>query len=488
MSDYNSSLPVRTENNGDVAAKIVDGTITSQALAVDAAGKITTKLDDAAGNGLTSQTNGAQRALDVGINVAGVQIDPRTIRALTSSDTVTVVQPSGANLHVNVDNFPATVAVTQSTSPWVVSGTVTTTQGTSPWITKDQSDGPVAPGTVASFSQLTGGQFNTVLPTLTNGQQAALQVDSSGRLLVTATVTSTDDHNYGTVGANTPRTAAQIGNATGAADFNFGTVGAQTLRAASQIGNATGAADFNAGATGAQTLRTTSNQGAPNTIANAWPVKLTDGTNSQSFTASGESKVDITTSITLTTTSTNFPTTVDTNYGTVGANTVRSAAQIGNATGAADFNNGATGAQTLRVAANLAVAGADVSSTNPVPVTLSSAPLGTAVDDYKTVATLAANATNNHDYTVTAGKTLLLKQIEATGSGKAKIEVEIETGVATGVFTSKFVQFNSTATPNMSITLQDPISVAAGVRVRVAVTNRDNQSQDVYSTICGQEV
>jgi len=64
------------------------------------------------------------------------------------------------------------------------------------------------------------------------------------------------DENYGAVGANTLRSAAQIGNATGAADFNFGTVGAQTLRTAAEIGNATGAADFNFGTVGGQTLRT----------------------------------------------------------------------------------------------------------------------------------------------------------------------------------------------------------------------------------------
>lgn len=46
------------------------------------------------------------------------------------------------------------------------------------------SAGPVTPGTVASNSNLIGGQFNTALPTLTTGQQAALQADSSGRLLV----------------------------------------------------------------------------------------------------------------------------------------------------------------------------------------------------------------------------------------------------------------------------------------------------------------
>lgn len=39
----------------------------------------------------------------------------------------------------------------------------------------------------------------------------------------------------------------------------------------------------------------------------------------------------------------------DTNYGTVGANTLRTGAQIGNATGGADFGSGVRGAQTLRV-------------------------------------------------------------------------------------------------------------------------------------------
>lgn len=41
--------------------------------------------------------------------------------------------------------------------------------------------------------------------------------------------------------------------------------------------------------------------------------------------------------------------TSDTNYGVVGNNTVRTAAQIGNATGQADFGSGLTTIQTLRV-------------------------------------------------------------------------------------------------------------------------------------------
>ena len=61
-------------------------------------------------------------------------------------------------------------------------------QGTSPWLTKDSADGSVSPGTAASFSQLAGGVYNSTPPTLTNGQQAALQVNSSGQLLIQGTM------------------------------------------------------------------------------------------------------------------------------------------------------------------------------------------------------------------------------------------------------------------------------------------------------------
>ena len=78
MSAVQQSLPVKTLNNGDVVVEISDGTTPSQKLAIDSSGRITSKLDDGSGNSITSQANGAQRALDVGIDVAGVQIDPRS--------------------------------------------------------------------------------------------------------------------------------------------------------------------------------------------------------------------------------------------------------------------------------------------------------------------------------------------------------------------------------------------------------------------------
>lgn len=57
-------------------------------------------------------------------------------------------------------------------------------------------------------------------------QNASLPVTQSG----TWTVGLSEDHNWGTVGANTLRVASEIGNASGMADFDAGVSGAQTLR------------------------------------------------------------------------------------------------------------------------------------------------------------------------------------------------------------------------------------------------------------------
>lgn len=103
-------------------------------------------------------------------------------------------------------------------------------------LVKNYSVGPVTPGTVASGSSLIGAQFNTSLPTLTNGQQSALQADSSGRLLIGAIP----------AGANIIGAVTQSGSWT---------------VAATQSGTWTVA------------------QGTAAALSGAWPVKVTDGTN-----------------------------------------------------------------------------------------------------------------------------------------------------------------------------------------------------------------
>lgn len=123
---------------------------------------------------------------------------------------------------------------------------------------------------------------------------------------------------------------------------------------------------------------------------------------------------------------------------------------------------------------------------NPLPVYIQDS-IGTEVNDHAT-ATVAAGATSAHDYTVTALKSMRLSQIVASASGKLKIEVKVESAVASGTFVTKFVQFNSTASPNVVLPLNEMVTVAAGVKIRVVCTNKDNTSQDVFSTICGHEV
>jgi hypothetical protein len=73
--------------------------------------------------------------------------------------------------------------------PIVVIGATTAGVATTPvgsdtngnLLVKDYSDGSASGGTAATVSSLAGGQYNSTLPTLTNTQQAAIQVDSSGR-------------------------------------------------------------------------------------------------------------------------------------------------------------------------------------------------------------------------------------------------------------------------------------------------------------------
>lgn len=138
----------------------------------------------------------------------------------------------------------------------------------------------------------------------------------------------------------------------------------------------------------------------------------------------------------------------------------------------------------LNANANVQVGNVDVSATNPIPVTIVADVIGTEVNDYNTAAAVAANASSNHNYT--PGSAFRLTQILATSSGAAKIEVQVETAAASGVFVTKFVQFSSASTLNMEIKIAAPILVPSGAIVRVIRTNRDNKALDLYSTISGQ--
>lgn len=186
MSDIIAALPIKTNVNGDAAVKVVDNTTPSQGLAVDAAGAVKAKQFDGAGTALTSTLISGKQSLDV--NVANASLNPSVgataatppTQATLAGGTVSTAAPTYVT--GQMDPLSLTTAGALRTDS---SGTTQpVSQVTSPWVTKDQADGPVTPGTVAAFSELVGGQFNTVLPTLTAAQQAAIQLDASGRVII----------------------------------------------------------------------------------------------------------------------------------------------------------------------------------------------------------------------------------------------------------------------------------------------------------------
>jgi len=117
-----------------------------------------------------------------------------------------------------------------------------------------------------------------------------------------------------------------------------------------------------------------------------------------------------------------------------------------------------------------------VNTDGSINVKISDGSPGTPINNYNTAASVAGGASNTHTYTSTGN--FYLTQVEASASGKMKIEVQVNG-------TTRFVQFNSTANTNMQITLSQPILATTGQTVTVIRTNRDNQSQDVYSTVLG---
>lgn len=131
--------------------------------------------------------------------------------------------------------------------------------------------------------------------------------------------------------------------------------------------------------------------------------------------------------------------------------------------------------------------GEPISESNPLHVAEAESP-GTEVVDPNEGVDVAAAGTSNHDYTVTAAKTLIVDEVSFGASARGSWDIQVETGVATGVYTSRAKRFTSVASPMGGVKFYKRLKVAAGVRIRVARTNTDNQAQSMYTTIVGVEV
>ena len=172
--------------------------------------------------------------------------------------------PAGSNAigSVSVSNFPATTAVTQSTSPWVVSGTVTANIGTTNGLALDATVSGLEVAQASTTSGQKGilelGAVTTVAPTYTTGQTSALSLTTAGALRVdNSGVTQPVS---GTVTANAGTGTFTVGQATGT---NLHTVVDSGTVAATQSGtwnitNVSGTVSLPTGAATAA-LQTTGN-------------------------------------------------------------------------------------------------------------------------------------------------------------------------------------------------------------------------------------
>ena len=439
MADYNTELPIRSQltgqvNYNDVVVKIADGSVgATQLLGIDSSGRVTVKLDDGLGNAINSQT-------------------------LSTTQWLQVVEPTS---------------------------------------------GPVSPGTAASYSSLVGGVYNSTAPTLTTGQQASLQLTASGALIVSATFGGTQTVVGNLTNNNAAPAANNLGVLPALAEATLSasryTTGDQVLLVTDLAGNTNVDLQYY--------------KGAAVSATNPMMVTLSDGTTAISGAVSAYGTAPTGTEVMgVNAYITNTPTVnqgtspwivKDLADGSASGGTAGTFSQLAggiyNST-APTLTNGQQAslqldsAGNLKVnlataipagtnligAVNLDIGGSTVSNTNPVPVTITSTTAGTAIQSYYTSASLAAAASATFTYTVAATHTFNLERVWSSASGRIKTVVQNNGSTI-------FVGFNSTATPNIDMTVITPPLIAAGNTVTVTITNLDLVPFDVYATVEGNQ-
>lgn len=111
----------------------------------------------------------------------------------------------------------------------------------------------------------------------------------------------------------------------------------------------------------------------------------------------------------------------------------------------------------------------------------------TEVLDYDTTASVAAGASDNHDYTVTATNTLIVDFVWA--SSAQPLKVEVQSGPVASL-TTKAVKFTAASNPEVEFKFNGKLEVpdTSTGTLRVIRENVGRQASDVYSTIAGNEV
>jgi len=114
----------------------------------------------------------------------------------------------------------------------------------------------------------------------------------------------------------------------------------------------------------------------------------------------------------------------------------------------------------------------------------------TAGTEVHVFGTTAAGVPNTQitvvDFTVTAGKTLMLRAIQAAASGKFRYE--LKTGTPSSEVTRAVGFGNGISGGDRELIFPQTIDVVAGDKVLVIIENRDKANADVYAFINGNEI
>jgi hypothetical protein len=125
-----------------------------------------------------------------------------------------------------------------------------------------------------------------------------------------------------------------------------------------------------------------------------------------------------------------------------------------------------------------------INNDGSINVNVVSASAGTAVHDHKIASAVASDSTDNHDYTAGAAA-LLLKQVTFASSGGSKAVLTYDPSGTPKVIWTGFIPKEG---GEKAFILQMPFTVAATKVIRIAVTNRQGQAQDLYSTIEAEQL
>lgn len=130
--------------------------------------------------------------------------------------------------------------------------------------------------------------------------------------------------------------------------------------------------------------------------------------------------------------------------------------------------------------------GDDITELQPLPIYLADNPGDEISVHDQSVNVVADGGTAEQNYTVSAGLTFKQLEVRCAATNESKFELQIETGVAAGTFTTEDVAFCSASSPTSK--LKYPVGVPAGIIIKIVKTNYHNKDNDLYTTIQGLEI